>query len=190
MKKITLIIFLLFSLNSFARFGLADWAEETPNGNSIHNFNDKCLYMRNGVKVHNLFEWYFYNDCVIGTTSLPDRVFSINKYFVANEMFNTVDTFNTEQDWKAFIKLNHLEPFIWKRTYTYNWSQITWMNFFVLFTFGFYISIPLTITIFVIVKRAIKRENFNKRKPYTITTLIIIGLFVLRYLLDIFPGSI
>jgi CDP-diglyceride synthetase len=134
-------------------------------------------------------EWYFYDDCVIG------RMDTINKchtytYFVANEMFNIVDTFYTEKDWKTFIALHHLEPFIWKRTYAEEWSQITETNFFVLFIFGFYISIPLTIIMFVIVKRAIKRENFNKRKPYTITTLIIIGLFVLRYLLEIFPGSI
>jgi hypothetical protein len=35
MKKITLIIFLLFSLNSFAQIGFTEWAEETPNGNTI-----------------------------------------------------------------------------------------------------------------------------------------------------------
>ena len=152
MKKIILIIFLLLSLNSFARVGLADWAEETPNGNSIHNFNDKCLYMRNGVKVNYINEWYFYNDCVIGTTSFPDKVFSINKYFVANEMFNTVDSFTNEQDWKAFIKLHDLEPLIWKRTFTSAWSWVTWWNIFMFFTFGFYISIPLTIIIYIIPK--------------------------------------
>ena len=154
------------------------------------NYNGETrLYIRNRLKVNCMKEWYFYDDCVIG------RMDTINKchtytYFVANEMFNIVDTFYTEKDWKTFIALHHLEPFIWKRTYAEEWSQITETNFFVLFIFGFYISIPLTIIMFVIVKRAIKRENFNKRKPYTITTLIIIGLFVLRYLLEIFPGSI
>jgi hypothetical protein len=190
MKKIILIIFLLFSLNSFAQIGFTDWAEETPNGNRIDDLNNNSLYMRNGVEIKSLDEWYFYKDCVIGTTRVPHRYLIINEYFVANEILNTIDTFANEQDWKVFIKLHDLEPWIWKRTYKYEWSHITWRNFFLLFSFGFYISIPLTIIMFVIVKRAIKRENFNKRKPYTITTLIIIGLFVLRYLLEIFPGSI
>lgn len=173
MKKIKLIIFLLFSLNAFA-----DWQEETPNGKIMTDvwLNVKGMYLQ-GIE-----EFYFYDDCVIGKSSTAYGDFK-SGYFVINEKTGKINTFSTEQDWKAFIKLHYLEPWIWKRTYTEGWSVLTFGFFLALIAFG----IPIFI-IYRILKTAINMDRF--KKPLRIITLIIIGLFVLRYLLDIFPGSI
>jgi hypothetical protein len=191
MKKIVLLFFTLFCLSNFCFadwFGISNIPEETPFGNSI-NFKEKCLFMRNGVHVNHVNELYFYNDCVIGTTSFIDQYSSVNKYFVANEMFNTVDTFNNEIDWKAFIKLHNLEPLIWKRTHTKRWSVITGLNgFYVLFlilAFG----LPIFIG-YKIINIAIKIKVNNFHKPLKIISIITFSLLVIRYLLDVFPGSI
>ncbi|MCF8254449.1 MAG: hypothetical protein K9H61_11750 [Bacteroidia bacterium] len=173
MKKITLIISLLFSLNVFS-----DWQEETPNGKIM---NDVWLNVK-GTYIQGIEEFYFYDDCIIGKSNTTYGDLK-SGYFVINELTGKIDTFKNEQDWQAFINLHNLEPWIWKRTYSYGWSQLTFGFFLALIAFG----VPIFI-IYRILKSAINLERF--KKPRIIITLIIIGLFVFRYLLDIFPSSI
>ena len=131
-RAIILSVIILCSLNSNASwFG---WSEETPYGNHIKDESGKSLHMRNGVKVNCINEWYFYNDCVIGKMDTAYKCHTY-KYFVANEMFNTVDTFYLEQDWMAFIELHHLQPLVWKRIYCGSWSVITWELFGIIISF-------------------------------------------------------
>ena len=183
-KTILILVFTLCSINSFAGwFSANHWEEETPHGNHINGNGQIYLNMSNGVYVNHLKEWYFYDDCVIGRMDTTNKC-HIYTFFVAHEWFNTVDTFNNEKDWKAFIELHHLEPLIWKRTYTADWRKFPGFGFFLAIII---FCIPI-FNIYRILKTTISMNRFEK--SLKITSLIIIGLLLLRYLLDIFPGSI
>jgi len=181
-KFIGTIFFLTLTFNSYAGIGLGDWTCKTPDGNEINNFTDLSLYLKNGEVLKGLNKWFFYKDNISG--QLYDKT-----YFSVNEKTFTIDTFKTEQEWNFFTERQHLIPKFWTRWYETDWKFIDDDLLFVAFL-SFPISLPLLILFIFISYKAIRKERFNFRKPFTITLTVILALIFVNFLLEQFPQSI
>ena len=180
-RNIFLLLFLTISSTCLAGIGLADWSRITPGHNEINNFyGGSAIYFSKGTELDSLERWYFYKGHIVG--ELTGKGF-----FVANELTSEVVRFSDKSSWKNYIESANLEPKVWTRWYDTDWNffqalpYLLWLPFFGI--------IPLIWIYAIILIRAIKRERFNLKKPYTIMTISIPLLVVLLNVANNFPQS-
>jgi hypothetical protein len=189
MIKYRLLALTLFIATiSFAGIGLSDWTANTPGGNNINNFSGMALYLKNGQKVQGVSEWYFYKSFIIGKQSNWSPYGNTVGYFIVNEVTNKIDTFTNASSWTKAIEQNKLQPMLWTRWFTHDWTSFNGRLGYV-FLLGFHIVIPSIILFCIVLYRAFLKEGFNRRKPYTIISLVVFGLIFMVWLSGAFPQS-
>lgn len=183
-NSLVLLATLLFAAPCFS-FGLADWRDITPGGNTINDAGGTDLWLRNGAEIEDVHSWYFYKGYIIGKvgTQKPES------YFAVDEKRLRMRLFRTESEFEAFLDSHDLKPALWTRWYQYRWS-FTWDDFAMMLAFGFIITIPLLIIFGVILYRAIVREKLSPRRIHT-QIVAALGIYTLvKLVLVNFPQSI
>ena len=184
-----LLALLIFTSSCFARMGWGDWQEHSPNGTFIYNLGGGIsMKLGRDTSLVGVKEWYFYKDHIIGYSLLKDSI-EREEYFIASEHTRIIKKFNLQSDWDKYIDKNSLRPLIWTRKYNGDWTFFDdgIVFFFIVF---FPVSIPATVFFFYALFRAIRKESFNLRKPYTKIFLGINIFIFLFWFLEQFPGSI
>ena len=182
-EKIITLLLLLCSFNSFS-FGLGDWQNTTPGGNTIDYPGG---YIRLWIEesqenIIGLKKWYFYKEYIVG-------VYKESSYFILNEDTAQLDTFSIENDWLGAIKSKRIEPKIWKRWHSDSFTN-SWDDFLFFLTFGFFISWPMIIGLLILTYKGIRRIKDN---PHNLTSLAGIGAWVIVIIwntLGVYPQSI
>ncbi len=173
MRAILILSFLVISLDSAARIGIADWRISTPGDNYIDNFSSVSLYLKDGQQLDDLERWYFYRGCVVG--ELSDG----KGWFVVDEAKSEIVWQTDKSKWEALLQERGLVPSVWTRWIDSDPAVLTSGMFWMLWIVtSWYIAIPILLAVVILFRRAWKRERFNWRKPYTIGAMVI-GLFVL-----------
>ena len=99
-------------------------------------------------------------------------------------------TFDSKSEFEIQLKKLKLKPILWTRWYNSNWGVIlTNGNIADSFISVFIILPIILITTIVFIVRLI-RSKFNFKNIYNKIILVIIGIFILRIILDIYPNSI
>lgn len=176
-------------------FGLTDWSEKTPHGNSITNvYGGKSLWMPVDSHIFDLSEWYFYDYHIVGKTTWGG-------YFVVNELNHNVYMFGTANEWKRFIDEKDLEPLVWTRWHSGDWTFFDMRSFGLLM---FYLGLPLLLIalgLFLLWPRLrsktagsnedpMNKEKSGKTKKTKRRVYLWIGiLFLVIWLLDQYPQS-
>ncbi|MEM6841446.1 MAG: hypothetical protein AAF632_04415 [Bacteroidota bacterium] len=177
------LLLLIYSLNSFS-FGLGDWRNTTPGGNTI-DYPGGYIHLwveESNEHVAGLKKWYFYKKYIVGS-------YERSGYFILNEETAQLDTFNVKSEWINAIKSKKIKPKVWTRWYSDAFIN-SWDDFLFFLTFGFLVSWPMIIGLSILTYKGIKKV---REKPYNLTTLTAIGAWIIVILwniLGIFPQSI
>ncbi|UTW64781.1 hypothetical protein KFE94_08770 [bacterium SCSIO 12643] len=175
----TILVFCAFSAQAIA---WTDWEAETPGGNSISdNWGPKTLIVQDSFVLQGLKEWYFYESYIIGTYG-PDYDENNRSFFIYNEINHQLDTFNLETDWSSAINRNGLQPSIWTRWHSGNWTSISFATIF--------ISIIIVLLLWMILRMLSKHELLQKRKAMVLFGLGVLTLFMVIKCMLNFPQSI
>ena len=187
-KQTLITMFAILSLLSIpepaSSFGLADWRDTTPGGNTINRAGMTALWLSDGSEIEPLCCWYFYRDSIIGRLTNE----ASNGYFVVNENDLSIQRFESEQEWDAYLKSNDLLPVFWTRWHSYKWSTSI-DDVLMLLAFGFMFAIPLLILFGVIFFKAAFKEKLNMRKINSRILVLSLALSGFYLLLGIFPQS-
>jgi len=188
-KNILSLVFSLFLILLFLRckaeVGMGDWQCITPGNNTIDNYSGDgiSLFLSNGKnykKLEKLQRWYFYKGYIVGIQA--------NSYFIANEKTLRVDSFNSKKQWIEFRIQQKIDPKLWPRWYTTQWTYYEDLGFY-LFTW-FFISIPLALVFATLIFVAIRFEKLRIRRPATLLVYFTIAIALIIYLFERFPQSV
>jgi len=191
LNKVLLFLLILFAGTPlFAGVGMSDWRETTPGGNTIDNFsgNGYILHLTpdeyEQVNVDNLKEWYFYNGHITGILKNGPT-----QYFTADEKSGETVYFKSEKEWKQYLNLNKLTPFIWTRWYSSDWLLFDDDFAFVMFMM-FPITLPLLCIFIYCIFGAVKEHlSKNHIKIYRIVVFAVIILVLFIWVGDFYPQS-
>ena len=177
----TFLIFLI-STNSFS-FGIGDWIYHTPNGSTLDDPGGGIsLNTLNHLRLQNLRKWYFYKNNIIGISDPASNGQSTPSFFLVDEISGKIETFNNSKIWNKRIEDAELKPKIFTYWHTSHirlfYILWIWYNFFK------WQFILIVCGIIFIVFKSIIGEKINPRKPYTITSLLILMIFLISILLD------
>jgi hypothetical protein len=213
MKKTTLLfLFLWFPAPLFAQLGAGGgWSEKTACGTSIDQYDymhTRRIHLDTKNLSENKFEnvviegvatWYFYKNHIIGTLA-NDSTLKTNGYFVIDEKKPLITRFETETEWKNFIKKQNLEPF-YTRWYADNWRLDTLPLFILGILFSPLWLILLGIILFSLSKavddEGLSFRNINYEEKYTFRVLcasalplLILFITLFSWITGVFPDSI
>jgi len=180
------IVILLCIPGTVNSLGLADWRDTTPGGNTIDRAGRTALWLTDGSEIEPLCCWYFYRNSIIG--QYKDGEVS-RGFFVVNEDELSVKSFESEEEWNAYLQLQNLVPKFWTRWYSYKWST-SFDDILMVLLFGFVYTIPLLILFAVIVFVAAVKEKFSLRKGNTRIIVLSMTLYSVYVLLGKFPQSV
>jgi len=187
MKKNYLFL-LFFTASTWAYgFGLNDWCCTTPNGNTICSTPTNTLDL-GGQEISMLDKWYFYRNCIIGGYGGSAGGGDYVGYFVADEVSYKIYKFDDKKDWENYIEKEKLKPSIWTRWYYRDWTFYD-DGVFMFLLFGFFISFPLISLYIFLIYKAIVKEQFSLKKPYSRFVTLIAVLIFISWILDKFPQS-
>ncbi|MCB9261075.1 MAG: hypothetical protein H6607_01700 [Flavobacteriales bacterium] len=187
--RICVLAFYLFLSNTvFAGIGVTDWAAKTPWGNEINNFSNTTLYLRNGVELTGLAEWYFYKNHIVGRLGNKNHYGDTTGYFVVNEITNSIDTFQTKRDWEVLVTQTKLKPRYWTRWHNKSWKVLNGRVLFALY-YSFPTFIFVLVLLIFFIRKAWVKEKFQWKKPFTAMLLIMLIGLLSMLLLGSFPQS-
>ena len=181
-KSRLLLSLLLLPLSLFA-FGIGDWQETTPGGNSMDDPGDGThLYLtKSNKRLYRIEKWYFYKGYIVAELD--------SSFLVVNESTETVNRLSSKEKWQAHLEQNHLQPFLWTRWYTDNWMDLGSEMVLIWLIFGFFITIPLCLGFLFLCYRAIWVERFRLDQPSTFIVILVSLVVGITVLLDYFPSS-
>jgi len=198
--KIFIILVVFIGTPKFGKCSdYASWWQKTPYNNEIcyENINDnytigiKCEKSNDNVNefghvISDITKWYFYRKYIIGEFIKEEKT----NFFIFDELKCIKQTFDSKSEFEIQLKKLKLKPILWTRWYNSNWGVIlTNGNIADSFISVFIILPIILITTIVFLVRLI-RSKFNFKNIYNKIILVIIGIFILRIILDIYPNSI
>lgn len=184
MKNLQIILatILVFCAINTQAIAWTDWEAETPGGNSISdNWGPKTLIVQDSFVLQGLKEWYFYESHIIGTYG-PDYDENNRGFFIYNETHHKLDTFNVESNWISAIDQKELQPSVWTRWYSGDWTSISFTTIFR--------SIIIVLLLWMILRMLSKHKLLQKRKAMVLFGLSVLTLFIIVKCLLNFPQSI
>ncbi|MEO1263429.1 MAG: hypothetical protein AAFZ15_31755 [Bacteroidota bacterium] len=199
LKKIIIPFFLLWCSTNATCSELASWWQKTHNGteickekwSNIYYIGIKCLgHKKRGEKFgHNitdLSKWYFYQNHIIGAFSQAEKP----AYFIFNEFTCEKQIFLDKNKFDDRLNKLDLKPFIWTRWYDSNWGMILTNGDIGDSLILIFFKLPILFITGIIILIGFIRTKFDLKHKFNKISLAIIGLIILRLLMDIYPGSI
>ncbi len=189
-----LLFFFVFS-NSSAQ-GYADWQNTTPGGNIMYDAGSGTVVAisKTHQSITGIRSWYFYKQHIL--------IVNGTEYIGVNEINGEVKYFASEQEWKAYLESNQLEPVFWTRWHSDNWKfydAITFTMIVIIFPLAFIIlMLTLFFWIFNWIRNGMKfrsvkwiqiKSSFQFTKRTILVLAAIICFLVIRLLLDNHPES-
>ena len=137
------------------------------------------LTLKNGKQLHQLVEWYFYKNHIIGKKKKSAESSSSIEYFIVNERRNSILIFESKDRWDEDLKENNLKPFLWTRWFDDNWDHIETLKLYAFLWFPFtIILIIFNLSIWWKITRFEDGWTYGFYKA-SITPLVIFIIFLL-----------
>lgn len=186
--------------------GYASWWQETRYGSEIckekgsngyaigiecrdHKRNgvpQNMAFHENGHLITNISRWYFYKNHIVGEITEEGQT----RFFIFNEATCQSQLYQVQEEFDVRIREMRLKPILWTRWYEKNWGFfITDGHILDKLTFA-YVKVPALIVFGIVMLIGLVRTNFRLGHVFNKATLIILVLIIMRFILDIFPGSI
>ncbi len=181
MRTGIVLSFVIIANVSFG-FGMSDWVQKTPGGHQMFDVGSgtQLQISSSSETLENINRWYFYKNHVVGELS--------NGFFILDESSGKLTNFSSDKEWLNETDVRGLKPLLWTRWYNDNWVDFEWL--LILAMLGWIIWIPLALFFLYMIYRAVIKEKFNYRKPFTRVVTITVLLLGTMILLDLFPSSI
>lgn len=188
MKNLLLLILIQISFSPYGNCSFSEWSNQTKNGNTILNFGGNGIEIITSKRtIENVKRWYFKKNHIIG--EIQSNETEKIKYFVLDEKKGNLFTFRKKSNWDNYIKKQNLIPKLYTRWFTDDWDIYN-NGFFSFYLMIFPISLPLTFLYLFILYRALKKEKFKLKKPYTLVFLVFTLIILLDIIMSKFPQSI
>ena len=191
-KNFLLLFILILTVEGALALGIGEWSSTTPKGNIIRHDHWTDIITFNfepsGIKLDSLTNWYFFKSHIVGQ-------YGYRRFFIIDETHQTLKSFDNKLEWLQFIKSDNLNPSIWKRWYSWDWTYSTDDFKFALFIallIGVFSSGGLICIVYLV--RTLRRKLMARRKFIFITSTILILLpliiVMIDFLLSRYPQSI
>jgi len=177
---------------------LASWWQKTKYGNEFCNIKYPNGYIisikckdyrkasRSGYVVTNVAKWYFYKGHVVGEVTEKGQ----KRFFIFDETTCQSRIFQQQETFHAKVREEGLRPILWTRWYEENWGFFITdgdigdgLNFI-------FFKLPALVVVGIATLIGLVRTRFNLRHPFNLVTLTLVFLIGVRFILDLFPGSI
>ena len=191
-----LILLLIPTIGQCAEF--ASWWQQTKYGNEVCSEKGAAGYINsikcrmsgydniNGHTISNLDRWYFYQAHIVGEIVDNDK----RSFFLFNELTCQSEVFSGREAFDERITELRLKPKIWTRWYKENYGLIITDGDFGDGLVFFLVIRPALFIITLVTLIGLIRTNLNLRHPFNKVMLFIVGLVLVRIILDVYPGSI
>ena len=181
--------------------GYASWWQTTKLGNTVckergsngYAIGIKCKELRRPEPFHenwhlvsNISRWYFYNNYIVGETEEKGQI----RYFLFDELSCESQIYQEEEVFARRIHELQLKPSLWTRWYKENYGLIITDGDFGDGLVFFWVIRPALFIITLVTLIGLIRTNLDLRHPFNKVMLFIVGLILVRIILDVYPGSI
>lgn len=150
--------------HGICRVGMGESHFETPGGHTIcdcdpYRSDQTPVLIGHEKRLHNLEEFYFYKNHIIG--------YGKEYYFVFNENTEQTDLFQTEREWKQIVSEKGLKPAIYTNWLDISDSPATFL--LIAFLWGM-IAAPILLLILIVVMIELIRRRISVSRRFIFRT--------------------